>query len=99
MPYARPRTNCSTSIPPAAAPATTRVGGKPGSFHIYDRQAGVYGCGAVDICIASGAECWQIVRLAQSLGWSVGVAATFLHLDRRTDYPESGFPDPLLFTY
>jgi len=75
------------------------VGGKPGSFHIYDRQAGVHGCCAVDIRIASGAERWQIVCSAQSLGWSVGVAATLLHLDRRTDYPESGFPDPLLFTY
>lgn len=32
-------------------------------------------------------------------GWTIGVARNFLHIDRRSDYPETGFTDPLLFTY
>jgi hypothetical protein len=41
----------------------------------------------------------RLVLLAMRHGWTIGVARTFLHLDRRSDYPETGFLEPIVFTY
>jgi len=76
------------------------VGGADNSFHIYDRQGrGVQGTCAIDIRMTDGKSRWRLANIAMELGWSVGVAKGFLHLDRRTDYPESGWPEPVMFTY
>ena len=52
-----------------------RVGGSVGSMHLYGR--------AVDIECPDGATRWKIVKAAMSLGLSVGVMRSALHLDNR----------------
>lgn len=52
-----------------------RVGGSVGSMHLYGR--------AVDIECPDGATRWKIVKAALSLGLSVGVMRSALHLDNR----------------
>lgn len=52
-----------------------RVGGSVGSMHLY-------GC-AVDIECPDGATRWKISFAAMSLGLSVGVMRSALHLDNR----------------
>ncbi len=79
------------------------VGGAHRSFHLFDQQAatGVRGTIAIDIAITNmlGQERRALALLAMQKGWSIGVAKTFLHFDRRADYPETGFDEPILFTY
>jgi len=84
-----------------SASYNAKVGGAANSFHIWNREGGkgVKGTCAVDVHVVHAAERWQLAHLAMSLGWSVGVAKTFLHLDRRADYAESGWPETVLFTY
>lgn len=74
------------------------AGGKDGSMH---RIAQPWGCCAADILTVgwSGAKKHAFVATAMRLGWSVGIASTFIHVDRRSDYPASGFAEPVLFTY
>lgn len=52
-----------------------RVGGSPGSMHMKGR--------AVDIRCTDGAQRWQIVKAAVSLGLSVGIMQNAVHLDDR----------------
>lgn len=79
------------------------VGGKQNSFHLFDcpQKTGLDGTIAIDISTTnlSGADKWALVRLAISKGWSVGVARTFLHFDRRSDFTQTGWAKPVLFTY
>jgi uncharacterized protein YcbK (DUF882 family) len=56
-----------------------RVGGSVGSMHLYGR--------AVDIECPDGATRWKIVKAAMSLGLSVGVMRSALHLDNREGIP------------
>lgn len=63
-----------------------QVGGHPRSLHVYDipyHPTG--GTCAIDIHMPDGFDKGDLVQLALSKGWSVGVAKTYLHLDRR-DY-------------
>lgn len=66
-----------------------RIGGHPRSLHVCDRPAHESAGGAMAIDISTmGYDEALIERMtttALSLGWSVGVAPTFLHFDRRVD--------------
>jgi uncharacterized protein YcbK (DUF882 family) len=66
------------------AKQNARVGGKPGSFHKK-------GC-AFDIACPDGFYMRRLVLLALKHGFTVGVAAGFIHLDTRPG-------PPLLFGY
>ena len=73
------------------------IGGHPRSLHVCDEpHHPTGGCCAIDIRANDAAYRARLVGLALERGWSVGVANTFIHLDRRTDY--IGGP-PVLFTY
>jgi hypothetical protein len=66
------------------------IGGHPRSLHIggpgryYPQLAGA---AAVDVVLADAGRAWQLVRVAQELGWSFGLrqvaAGQMIHLDRR----------------
>lgn len=79
------------------------VGGASKSFHLFGHPelTGIGGTAAIDISTTrySTAEKYALVKLAMDKGWSVGVAKTFLHFDRRSDYPETNYKAPVLFTY
>ena len=79
------------------------VGGKPASFHLIDGGdvTGSSGCCAADISTAGwdGAKKWRFVHLAMLNGWSIGMAKTFFHIDKRSDYVECGWPNPVVFSY
>ncbi|MCP1675486.1 hypothetical protein J2T57_002636 [Natronocella acetinitrilica] len=72
------------------------VGGHPRSLHVYDEshwETG--GCCAIDIGTRDAAYRARLIRLALDTGWSVGLHAAFVHLDRRSDYtgmPQAVFP-------
>ena len=78
-------------------------GGKPASFHLFSQKAltGIDATCAIDIGTASmtPGERHDFVKLAMNKGWSIGVAKTFIHLDRRADYPETKWLNPIIFTY
>jgi len=60
------------------------IGGHEKSLHVYDIPAhGTLGALAIDIQRKHGLYAHQLVRCAIDMGWSVGVARTFIHLDRR----------------
>lgn len=63
------------------------VGGNPRSLHVYDTPYWPTGgtC-AIDIACKDSIERATITRIALERGWWVGIAETFLHLDRRVDY-------------
>jgi len=62
------------------------IGGARSSYHLYegvndDRQ----GTLAIDLKVHSDKERAIMVSRALSLGWSVGVYKSFIHIDRRVD--------------
>ena len=57
------------------------VKGASKSFHICDDDRG--GTCAIDIATPSAAYRTELVKLALSLNWSVGVKASMVHLDYR----------------
>ena len=76
------------------------VGGAKNSFHIYNHPDRDFGTCAIDLkhigSLASSADRWRFVMLAMTLGWSVGIAKTFIHIDRRSDYTND---KPRIFGY
>jgi hypothetical protein len=62
------------------------IGGHDRSLHVYDHPFHPTGgtC-AIDLRIINGTQRGNLIALAWGSGWSVGVAQTFVHLDRRTD--------------
>ena len=62
-----------------------QVDGKPDSWHIYDHSDRDGTC-AIDIKMIDSEKRGLLVSLAWEKGWTVGVAKTFLHLDRRVDF-------------
>ncbi len=61
------------------------IGGHIRSLHVYDKpHHQALGTLALDVKRQDGLYAYQLVRLATEIGWSVGVARTFIHLDRRT---------------
>lgn len=64
-------------------------GANPRSFHVFDYpHYPTGGTCAIDIGTRSmsAKDKDKLIRLALSKGWWVGVANTFVHLDRRVDY-------------
>ncbi|MCC5809898.1 MAG: hypothetical protein JJU06_05945 [Ectothiorhodospiraceae bacterium] len=72
------------------------VGGHPRSLHVCDATYWpTGGCCAIDVRTTDAAYRARIIRLALNMGWSVGLHAAFVHLDRRSDYTsleQSVFP-------
>ena len=79
------------------------VGGKGKSFHIINAKeiTGMTGACAVDVSILGWANKKRdaFLKIVREDGWSVGVAKTFIHIDRRIDYPESGWTRRGEWTY
>lgn len=71
---------------PRSLAHNTAIGGKPGSYHLYEGDGHELGCCAWDISttVWSQAEIDRLVITAWQLGWSVGVANTFVHVDCRS---------------
>ncbi len=62
----------------------------PNSLHLIgNAKYGTDTC-AVDIERPGGGDLAELIRTALSMGWSVGLAKTFVHLDRRERY--AGLP-------
>lgn len=62
------------------------VGGNARSLHVYDHPAhGAAGTCALDVRRGTAGYNMTLLRLAVEKGWSVGVARSFFHLDRRVD--------------
>lgn len=62
------------------------VGGAQSSYHLYEGvDDGRQGTLAIDLRVPNDEERVTMVALALSLGWSVGVYRTFIHIDRRVD--------------
>jgi len=85
--YGRPMfvTSCCRS-----AKYNKDIGGHPRSLHVYDDPAHPTGgtC-AIDIKRpADGVLLHRLISLATGQGWSVGIADSFIHLDRRKDYTD-----------
>ena len=58
------------------------------SFHLIDNpKYGTDTC-AVDVSTYDGVYRKELIRVALSENWTVGVARTFLHIDRRSDYTD-----------
>lgn len=72
-------------------------GGNAGSFHLTENvKWKVPGTCAIDV-VRRGAEYdRKLLSTALRLGWSVGIAKAFIHLDRRSDYTDL---KAALFTY
>lgn len=74
-----------------------KVGGHKHSLHIYDtphRDTDIEGCGAIDIVIPPVNLRIPLMRIALSLGWSIGVRHDIFHLDMRNkvlDLPATVF--------
>ncbi len=73
------------------------VKGSPRSFHLTDNLVyGTLGTCAIDIARRGYEADRQVITAALVNGWSVGIAKTFIHLDRRTDYTNL---KAVIFTY
>ena len=60
----------------------------PRSFHLIGNLTyGTDTC-AVDVKRPWGPHLHDLIRIATSTGWTVGLADTFIHLDRRGDYTD-----------
>lgn len=63
------------------------IGGHPRSLHVYDEpEHNTGGTCAIDVARPNGENLFRLISLAVSQGWSVGLADTFVHLDRRVDF-------------
>lgn len=58
----------------------------PTSLHMIDNPKWKIDTCAIDIKRPDSAKLWHLVNLATTFGWSVGIATTFIHLDRRYQY-------------
>jgi hypothetical protein len=58
------------------------------SFHLIDNpKHGTDTC-AVDVGIPDSQYRMELIKLALEEGWTVGVAKSFVHIDRRSDYTD-----------
>jgi hypothetical protein len=58
------------------------------SFHLIDNpKYGTDTC-AVDVAIPDSEYRKELIKLALDEGWTVGVAKSFTHIDRRSDYTD-----------
>ena len=69
----------------------------PNSLHLIENERwNTGGCCAVDVGRPNGVLLHSLVLLAAAHSWTMGIASTFVHLDRRVDYTEL---DPVVYTY
>ena len=58
------------------------------SFHLIDNpKYGTDTC-AVDVAIPDSQYRKELISIALEEGWTIGVAKSFLHIDRRSDYTD-----------
>ena len=58
------------------------------SFHLIDNpKHGTDTC-AVDVSVPNSEYRKELIKVALQEGWTVGVAKSFIHIDRRSDYTE-----------
>lgn len=58
------------------------------SFHLIDNpKHGTDTC-AVDVSVPDSEYRKELIKVALQEGWTVGVAKSFIHIDRRSDYTE-----------
>ena len=69
-------------------------GGAKGSYHRVTNYISKGTC-AIDIKRKNYEYDAKLISIALELGWSIGLAKTFIHLDRRSDY---GQPS-VIYTY
>ena len=63
-----------------------QIKGHPNSLHVYDKPShGAMGTSAIDIKRPGGGDLSHLCHMALLWGWSIGIAKTFIHLDRRRD--------------
>jgi hypothetical protein len=63
------------------------IKGHPRSLHVYDHPFHpTGGTAAFDIKRRDAVYDDKLIKTALMLGWTVGVANTFIHIDRRTDF-------------
>lgn len=73
------------------------IGGHPRSLHLTENpHHNLQGACAVDIKRPVGSDLHRLLHAATSLGWSIGIAKTFVHLDKRSRY--TPLP-PVIYTY
>lgn len=62
-----------------------KIGGHPKSLHLTENNRSINGTMAIDISMFgwSGEAIRNLQELAQQLGWSTGLANSFIHLDAR----------------
>lgn len=68
----------------------------PNSLHLIENKKYGTDCCAVDIARPNGVDLHALIRIAAGSMWSVGIADTFIHLDRRGDYTSLR---PVVYTY
>jgi len=74
-----------------------KIGGAANSFHIFNHPTRKpAGTAALDVSITNARVRGELINLAWSLGWSIGIHKNFLHLDRRSDYADM---EQVVFVY
>ena len=69
----------------------------PNSLHLIENERwNTGGCCAVDVARPNGVLLHSLALLALSHSWTIGVASTFIHMDRRVDYTEL---EPVVYSY
>lgn len=66
-----------------------KVGGHPNSLHLTENNRyNTKGCAAVDVSTRRWSQDQkdELIDLARELDWNVGLADTFIHLDRGQDF-------------
>jgi len=74
------------------------VGGHFRSLHMFDNQHHECDTCAIDIARPNGFTLAKLIRCALKLGWSIGVAPDFIHLDMRTKYTKNAL-EQRVYTY
>jgi hypothetical protein len=67
-----------------SAEHNARIGGHARSLHLIGNPHWRCDTCAVDVRMVDGPARGRLIALAWERGWSVGIAPSFLHLDRRT---------------
>ncbi len=80
-----------------------KIGGRDASFHLINvpEITKLHGACAADVSTVGwdGAKKWRFKKIAMGMGWSIGNAKTFIHIDKRAAYIETGWPNPVDFNY
>ena len=78
--------------------SSKEVSGHHRSLHMFNNEAHDCDTCAIDIRRPNGLMLHKLLTHALELGFSVGIANTFIHLDKRTEYTKLNL-EPRVFTY